>query len=130
MSTIQKDLGVIELNEKSDAISIEEKPKNPKSNYCVTGLYFYPSCVSKKQRRLSRLQEANQRLQLLTMYLEDHNIHVTTLGMGYSWLDAGTHESLVEASNYIKSIEDHQRLKVCCPEEIAYKKVGFLEICF
>ncbi len=114
--------GIIELDKDGNALSIEEKPKNPKSNYCVTGLYFYPAGVSDKAKQVK--PSARGELEITTlnnMYLEEHNLHVTTLGRGYSWLDTGTHESLVEASDYIKILEDHQGLKVCCPEEIAYK---------
>ncbi len=114
--------GVVELNEKGDAISIEEKPKNPKSNYCVTGLYFYPQGVSKKAKAVKPSARGELEITSLNnMYLEEKNLHVTTLGRGYSWLDTGTHDSLVDASNYIKILEEHQGLKVCCPEEIAYK---------
>ena len=114
--------GIVELDENGNALSIEEKPKKPKSNYCVTGLYFYPKGVSKKAREVRPSPRGELEITTLNnMYLEENNLHVTTLGRGYSWLDTGTHESLVEASNYIKFLEDHQGLKVCCPEEIAYK---------
>ena len=114
--------GIVELDEFNNAISIEEKPKNPKSNYCVTGLYFYPKGVSD----LAKLVKPSIRgeLEITTlnnMYLDMKKLHVTTMGRGYSWLDTGTHESLVDASNYIKILEEHQGIKVCCPEEIAYK---------
>ena len=114
--------GIVELDEFNNAISIEEKPKNPKSNYCVTGLYFYPKGVSD----LAKLVKPSPRgeLEITTlnnMYLDMKKLHVTTMGRGYSWLDTGTHESLVDASNYIKILEEHQGIKVCCPEEIAYK---------
>ena len=114
--------GIVELDSEGNALSIEEKPKNPKSNYCVTGLYFYPSGVSQKAKQIK--PSARGELEITTlnnMYLEERKLHVTTLGRGYSWLDTGTHESLVDASSYIKMLEDHQGLKVCCPEEIAYK---------
>ena len=114
--------GIIELDKDGNALSIEEKPKNPKSNYCVTGLYFYPAGVSEKAKQVKPSPRGELEITTLNnMYLEEHNLHVTTLGRGYSWLDTGTHESLVEASDYIKILEDHQGLKVCCPEEIAYK---------
>ena len=114
--------GIVELDKDGNAISIEEKPKNPKSNYCVTGLYFYPKGVSEKAKQIKPSARGELEITSLNnLYLNDHNLHVTTLGRGYSWLDTGTHESLVEASDYIKILEDHQGLKVCCPEEIAYK---------
>ena len=114
--------GIVEMDEKGNAVSIEEKPEHPKSNYCVTGLYFYPSGVSKKAKMVEPSKRGELEITTLNnMYLEEHNLHVTTLGRGYSWLDTGTHESLVEASVYIKILEEHQGLKVCCPEEIAYK---------
>ena len=114
--------GIVELDNDGNAISIEEKPKNPKSNYCVTGLYFYPKGVSNKAKQIKPSARGELEITSLNnIYLNDHNLHVTTLGRGYSWLDTGTHESLVEASDYIKILEDHQGLKVCCPEEIAYK---------
>ena len=114
--------GIVELDENNNAISIEEKPKHPKSNYCVTGLYFYPSGVSEKAEKVEKSERGEYEITTLNnMYLKDKILHVTTLGRGYSWLDTGTHESLVDASNYIKILEDHQGIKICCPEEIAYK---------
>lgn len=114
--------GIVELDEQGNALSIEEKPKKPKSNYCVTGLYFYPAGVAQKAKKVIPSERGELEITTLNnMYLDEHNLHVTTLGRGYSWLDTGTHESLVEASDYIKILEDHQGLKVCCPEEIAYK---------
>ena len=114
--------GIVELDDNNNAISIEEKPKNPKSNYCVTGLYFYPSGVSEKAKKIKPSSRGELEITTLNnMYLEEKNLHVTTLGRGYSWLDTGTHESLIDASNYIRILEEHQGLKVCCPEEIAYK---------
>lgn len=113
--------GIVELDENNNAISIEEKPKNPKSNYCVTGLYFYPKGVSKMAHQVEKSPRGEYEITTLNnMYLNQRKLHVTTLGRGYSWLDTGTHESLVDASNYIKILEDHQGIKVCCPEEIAY----------
>ena len=114
--------GIVEFDEEGNVLSIEEKPTQPKSNYCVTGLYFYPRGVAQKAKQIK--PSARGELEITTlnnMYLEEKRIHVTTLGRGYSWLDAGTHDSLVDASNYIKLLEEHQGLKVCCPEEIAFK---------
>ena len=114
--------GIVELDENYNAISIEEKPKNPKSNYCVTGLYFYPKGVSEIAKSIK--PSARGELEITTLnnvYLKQKRLHVTTLGRGYSWLDTGTHESLIDAGSYIKMLEEHQGLKVCCPEEIAYK---------
>ena len=114
--------GVVELDENYNAISIEEKPKHPKSNYCVTGLYFYPKGVSKIAKTIKPSIRGELEITTLNnMYLDQKRLHVTTLGRGYSWLDTGTHESLIDASSYIKMLEEHQGLKVCCPEEIAYK---------
>ena len=114
--------GIVELDENYNAISIEEKPKNPKSNYCVTGLYFYPKGVSAIAKTLKPSARGELEITSLNnIYLSQKRLHVTTLGRGYSWLDTGTHESLIEASDYIKMLEEHQGLKVCCPEEIAYK---------
>ena len=115
--------GIVELDKEGNALSIEEKPKKPKSNYCVTGLYFYPPGVSKlaKQVKPSDNRHELEITSLNILYLNQNRLHVTILGRGYSWLDTGTHESLMDASNYIKLLEDHQGLKVCCPEEIAYK---------
>lgn len=113
--------GIVELDENKNAISIEEKPANPKSNYCVTGLYFYPRGVSKIAKGIK--PSARGELEITTLnnvYLKNKNLHVTTLGRGYSWLDTGTHESLIDASTYIKILEEHQGIKISCPEEIAY----------
>lgn len=113
--------GIVELDKEGNAISIEEKPKKPKSNYCVTGLYFYPSGVAKKAKEVKPSDRGELEITSLNnMYLAEGKVHVTTMGRGYSWLDTGTHESLTEASNYVKDLEDHQGLKISCPEEIAY----------
>ena len=115
--------GIVELDKDGNALSIEEKPKKPKSNYCVTGLYFYPKGVAKlaKQVKPSEDRHELEITSLNIMYLQQKKLHVTTLGRGYSWLDTGTHESLIDAGEYIKVLEEHQGLKVCCPEEIAFK---------
>lgn len=113
--------GIVELDENNKAISIEEKPKKPKSNYCVTGLYFYPSGVNKLAKKVKPSSRGELEITALNnMYLKEGQIHVTTMGRGYSWLDTGTHESLADASNYVKTLEEHQGLKISCPEEIAY----------
>lgn len=113
--------GVVELDDNLKPISIVEKSSNPPSNYCVTGLYFYPKGVSELAKRVELSPRGEYEITSLNnMYLKNKNLHVTLLGRGYSWLDTGTHESLVDASNYIKILEDHQGIKVCCPEEIAY----------
>lgn len=113
--------GIVELDEDNNAISIEEKPQQPKSNYCVTGLYFYPASVTEKAKMV--MPSARGELEITSLnniYLKQGKVHVTTLGRGYTWLDTGTQESLVEASNFIKSMEDHQGIKISCPEEIAF----------
>ena len=113
--------GVVEFDANKNAISIEEKPSQPKSNYAVTGLYFYPKGVAALAKQVK--PSARGELEITTlnnMYLAEGNVHVTTLGRGYSWLDTGTMESLNDASNFVKMVEEHQSLKICCPEEIAY----------
>lgn len=113
--------GIVELDENKNAISIEEKPKHPKSNYCVTGLYFYPSGVNDLAKKVMPSERGELEITTLNnMYLQLGKVHVTTLGRGYSWLDTGTHESLADASEYVKTLEEHQGLKISCPEEIAY----------
>ena len=113
--------GIVELDANGKVLSIEEKPINPKSNYCVTGLYFYPAGVSEKAKLVKPSPRGELEITTLNnMYLTEGKVHVTTMGRGYSWLDTGTHESLTDASNYIKDLEDHQGLKISCPEEIAY----------
>lgn len=113
--------GVVEIGENQNAISIEEKPKNPKSNYCVTGLYFYPAGVAEMAKKVQPSERGELEITTLNnLYLKQGKVHVTMMGRGYSWLDTGTHESLTDASNYIKDLEDHQGLKISCPEEIAY----------
>ena len=113
--------GVVEFDSNYKAISIEEKPKNPKSNYAVIGLYFYPKGVSKMAHQVK--PSARGELEITTlnnMYLEKNNLNVITFGRGLTWLDAGTHESLAEATSFVKMIEEHQGLMISCPEEIAF----------
>ena len=113
--------GVVEFDSKGKAISIEEKPKNPKSNYAVIGLYFYPKGVSKKAHLVKPSARGDLEITTLNnMYLDDNNLNVITFGRGLTWLDAGTHESLAEATAFVKMVEEHQGLMISCPEEIAY----------
>ncbi len=114
--------GIVELDGDGNAISIEEKPKKPKSNYCVTGLYFYPRGVSEIAKGIKKSDRGEYEITTLNnYYLQEHKLHVSTLGRGYTWLDTGTHDSLVEASDYVKMIESHQGIKIACLEEISYK---------
>lgn len=113
--------GVVEFDENGQAISIEEKPKEPKSNYAVVGLYFYPKGVSKKANNVKPSPRGELEITTLNqMYLEDNNLDVITFGRGFTWLDTGTHESLADATAFVKMIEEHQGLKVSCIEEIAF----------
>ena len=113
--------GIVEFDQNGRAVSIEEKPQKPKSNYCVTGLYFYDNRVVEyaKSLRPSRRGEL-EITDLNRMYLEAGALSVELLGQGFTWLDTGTHESLVEATNFVKTIEQHQHRKIGCLEEIAY----------
>ena len=113
--------GIVEFDKDGRAVSIEEKPKKPKSNYCVTGLYFYDNRVVDYVKKLSPSARGELEItDLNKIYLENGDLNVELLGQGFTWLDTGTHESLVEASNFIKTIEDHQHRKIACLEEIAY----------
>jgi len=118
--------GVAGFDENDNVTSIEEKPKNPKSNYAVVGLYFYPSDVVKKAKDVK--PSARGELEITTLnqdYLNDGRLKVELMGRGYAWLDTGTHESLLEASQFIQTIENRQSLKVACIEEIAYE-MGYI----
>ena len=113
--------GVVEFDKNGKAISLEEKPKNPKSNYAVTGLYFYDNDVVNYAENLKPSARGELEItDLNRIYLEKGNLDVTLLGQGYTWLDTGTHESLVEATNFVYTIETHSHRKIACLEEIAY----------
>ena len=113
--------GIVEFNQDGKAISIEEKPEHPKSNYCVTGLYFYDSKVVEYAKNLKPSKRGELEItDLNRIYLEEGCLNVELLGQGFTWLDTGTHERLVEATNFVKTIEDHQHRKIACLEEIAY----------
>lgn len=114
--------GVVELDENYNAISIEEKPSKPKSNFAVVGLYFYPKGVAEKAKKVVPSDRGELEITSLNqMYLEEKILRVITFGRGFTWLDTGTHESLADATAFVKMIEEHQGLKISCLEEIAYK---------
>jgi glucose-1-phosphate thymidylyltransferase len=113
--------GVAEFDASGKVVGLEEKPERPKSNYAVTGLYFYDGRASDFAAALKPSPRGELEItDLNKCYLEDGSLHLEKMGRGYAWLDTGTHESLVEASTYIETIEKRQGLRVCCPEEIAY----------
>ena len=113
--------GIVEFDHDGRAISIEEKPEHPKSNYCVTGLYFYDNRVVEYAKNLKPSARGELEItDLNRIYLEDNSLNVELLGQGFTWLDTGTHESLVDATNFIKTVEQHQHRKIACLEEIAY----------
>ncbi|MBQ9458132.1 MAG: glucose-1-phosphate thymidylyltransferase RfbA [Bacilli bacterium] len=114
--------GVVEFDDVDHPIRIVEKDPNPKSNYAVTGLYFYPKGVSEKAKSIRKSDRGEYEItDLNNLYLAEDAIHITLLGRGYAWLDTGTHQSMMDASAFVQSIEEHQGLKICCPEEIAYR---------
>jgi glucose-1-phosphate thymidylyltransferase len=118
--------GVVDFDGKGNVLSLEEKPVQPKSNYAVTGLYFYSNDVIAKAKTLKPSKRGELEItDLNRLYLEEQKLKVQILGRGMAWLDTGTHESLLQASNYIQTIEQRQGLKISCIEEIAYK-MGFI----
>ncbi len=113
--------GIVEFDANGRAISIEEKPAKPKSNYCVTGLYFYDNRVVEYAKNLKPSARGELEItDLNRIYLEQGDLNVELLGQGFTWLDTGTHESLVDATNFVKTVETHQHRKIGCLEEIAY----------
>ena len=113
--------GVAEFDDQGKVISLEEKPKHPKSHYAVTGLYFYDERVVEFAKKIRPSARGELEItDLNRLYLEDKSLEVTLLGQGFTWLDTGTHESLVDATNFVKTIETHSHRKVACLEEIAY----------
>lgn len=113
--------GIVEFDKAGRAVSIEEKPEHPKSNYCVTGLYFYDNRAVEYAKGLKPSKRGELEItDLNRIYLEQGELNVELLGQGFTWLDTGTHESLVEATNFVKTVETHQHRKIACLEEIAY----------
>ena len=120
--------GVVEYDDTKNVISIEEKPKLPKSNYAVIGLYFYTNCVIKKAKRIKPSKRGE--LEITTInecYLNENNLKVEILDNDFTWLDSGTHESLIESTNIIKKIEEEENIKIACIEEIAYL-LGYINL--
>jgi glucose-1-phosphate thymidylyltransferase len=124
--TDPKRYGVAEFNEAGEVVSLEEKPKVPKSNYAVVGLYFYPNDVVQKAKKVEPSDRGELEITTLNqMYLEERRLRVKLMSRGYAWLDTGTHESMLEASMFIQTVEKRQGLKIACIEEIAHE-MGYI----
>lgn len=120
--TNPQDFGVVEFDEKGKVISLEEKPQNPKSNYAVPGLYFYDNTVVEKAKRVKPSKRGELEITSINeMYLQEEKLHVVNFGRGMAWLDTGTHDALLEAANFVKTIQSRQGVMVACLEEIAYR---------
>ena len=118
--------GVVEFDKYRNVLNIEEKPKNPKSNYAIVGLYYYPNDVIQKAKKIKPSQRGELEITTLNeLYLNEKRLQIKLMGRGYAWLDTGTHESLLEASLFIQTIEKRQGLKIACIEEIAYE-MGYI----
>ena len=120
--TNPQDFGVVEFDENGKVISLEEKPQNPKSNYAVPGLYFYDNTVVEKAKRVIPSKRGELEITSINeMYLQEEKLHVINFGRGMAWLDTGTHDALLEAANFVKTIQSRQGVMVACLEEIAYR---------
>ena len=119
--------GIVEFDNNGKVLSVEEKPTNPKSNYAVTGLYFYDNSAVKKALTLTPSARGELEItDLNKLFLEEDRLNVITLNEGYGWFDTGTFKSLFSATNFVATIQEHQNITICCPEEIAYKN-GWLD---
>lgn len=113
--------GIVEFDAEKTVLSVEEKPKNPKSNYCITGLYFYPAGVAEKARQVKPSERGELEItDLNRLYLDEQRLKVQLLGRGHAWLDTGTMDSLMEAATFVQTVQNRQGTVVCAPEEIAY----------
>ena len=117
-----KDFGVVEFDKDGKVLSLEEKPQNPKSNYAVPGLYFYDNTVIEKAKKVKPSKRGELEITSINkMYLQEEKLHVVNFGRGMAWLDTGTHDALLEAANFVKTIQSRQGVMVACLEEIAYR---------